>query len=57
MKECYECAKENLKYKSEELENLQQINETMQEKIAELSSELASYQNGNNDHSKSDNFI
>lgn len=52
MKECYDCTKENLKYKTEELENLQQINETLQEKVAELSSELAAYQHGNVNHSK-----
>lgn len=52
MKECYDCAKENLKYKTEEYENLQQINETLQEKVAELSGELAAYQNGNVNHSK-----
>lgn len=52
MKECYDCAKENLKYKTEEYGNLQQINETLQEKVAELSSELAAYQNGNVNHSK-----
>lgn len=52
MKECYDCAKENLKYKTDEYENLQQINELLQEKMAELSNELAAHQNGNIDHSK-----
>lgn len=51
LKDSYECVQENLKSKIVELEEKTQIIDTMQEKIIELSAELAEYKSGNNDHS------
>lgn len=51
MEECYECAKQNSNHKNEEIENLQQMNEALQEQNAGLSMQLASFQNGRDDHS------
>lgn len=51
MLECLQCAEENLKSKTNELSEVKEINETLQEKIAQMELELASYQDNNNDHS------
>lgn len=50
--ECYECSRENLKYKTSELDDAQNIIDSLQEKLANTANELASYKNGNIDHSK-----
>lgn len=47
-----ECAQENLSSKSNELQELQQISETQQERIFELETELANYRTGTVDHGK-----
>lgn len=52
LKERLECARENLKSKANELEESQQIIETMQMQIIGLEAELAAFRTGNIDHSE-----
>lgn len=52
MKECYECSQENLKCKSNELEETQLIVDSLQEKLVGVENELMSYKNGDSDHSE-----
>lgn len=52
MKERYECSQENLKYKADELEEAQNIIDSMQEKLVGVENELLSYKNGDTDHSE-----
>lgn len=47
-----ECAKENLTCKSNELEEIQQISDTQQERIFELETELSNFRAGKVDHGK-----
>lgn len=54
--ECYDCSQENLKYKTSELDDAQNIIDSLQEKLANTVNELASYKNGNIDHSKTKFF-
>lgn len=53
MKECYECSQQNLKYKSDELDETRSIVDILQEKLIGIENELMSYKNGETDHSKS----
>lgn len=52
MKECYECSQQNLKYKSDELDETRYIVDSLQEKLVAIENELMSYKNGETDHSK-----
>lgn len=52
MKECYECSQQNLKYKTDELEETRHIVDSMQEKLISVENELLSYKNGDSDHSE-----
>lgn len=52
VKECYECCRENLNHKSNELNETRLIFDTMQEEIIGLKNELASYRNEKVDHRK-----
>lgn len=52
LSERLECAQENLNSKSNELQEIQQISETQQERIFELETELANFRTGTVDHGK-----
>lgn len=52
MKECYECSQQNLKYKSDELDETRYIVDSLQEKLVGIENELMSYKNGETDLSK-----
>lgn len=56
MKEYYECSQQNLKQKSDELNEAQNIIDSLHEKMIEIENELLSYKNSSVDHSKFSNL-
>lgn len=52
MKEYYDCSQQNLKYKTDELAEAQNIIDSMQEKLIEMENELYSFKNKGAEHSK-----
>lgn len=52
MKEYYDCSQQNLKYKTDELIEAQNIIDSMQEKLVDIENELYSFRNDRADHSK-----
>lgn len=52
MKEYYDCSQQNLKQKTDELNEAQNIIDSLHEKMIEIESELLSYKNSTVDHSK-----
>ncbi|XP_031625911.1 protein Spindly [Contarinia nasturtii] len=57
VKEYYECSKQNLEYKTDELNEAQLIIESLQEKLVEIENELLSYKNGKPDHNSKGNSL
>lgn len=52
IKEYYDCSQQNLEQKTDELNEAQNIIDSLQEKLIEVENELLSYKTSNVDHSK-----
>lgn len=51
IRDCFECSQENLRSRNQELDEKNQIIDSLHEKMVELTAELAEYKSGNNEPS------